>query len=44
MVTDTSFYRNQNYHRATDTYDTLDYEKMAQVVDSIFYGLQDLRR
>lgn len=32
MITDTAFYRNANYHQATDTWDTLDYEHMAQVV------------
>jgi Zn-dependent M28 family amino/carboxypeptidase len=32
MVTDTAFFRNPHYHRATDTADTLDYERMAQVV------------
>lgn len=32
MVTDTSFMRNANYHQSTDTWDTLDYERMAQVV------------
>src|SRR5262249_19717517 len=29
MVTDTAFLRNANYHCATDTADTLDYERMA---------------
>ncbi len=42
MVSDTSFYRNANYHRATDTFDTLDYEKMAAVVDSVYYALLDV--
>jgi Zn-dependent M28 family amino/carboxypeptidase len=32
MVSDTAFYRNANYHRATDTADRLDYPRMAQVV------------
>ena len=32
MVTDTSFMRNANYHQSTDTWDTLNYERMAQVV------------
>jgi Zn-dependent M28 family amino/carboxypeptidase len=31
MWTDTSEYRNPNYHGATDTPDTLDYEFMAEV-------------
>jgi hypothetical protein len=35
MVTDTAFNRNPNYHQPTDTPDTLDYEKMAQVVQGV---------
>jgi len=31
MLTDTSFLRNPNYHQATDTPDTLDYQRMAEV-------------
>jgi hypothetical protein len=30
-VTDTSWFRNQNYHTMTDTPDTLDYDRMARV-------------
>ncbi|MEQ1486993.1 MAG: M28 family peptidase [Methylotenera sp.] len=36
MITDTSFYRNANYHKATDTPDTLNYQRMAQVVEGVF--------
>ncbi len=42
MITDTSFYRNQNYHHATDTPDTLDYVRMAQVVDALVAALAGL--
>ena len=35
MVTDTSFFRNKAYHTAEDTPDTLDYQRMAQVVDGV---------
>ncbi len=35
MITDTSFYRNPNYHTAEDTPDTLDYERMEQVVEGV---------
>lgn len=31
MLTDTSFLRNPNYHRSTDTPDTLDYQRMTEV-------------
>jgi Zn-dependent M28 family amino/carboxypeptidase len=36
MVTDTAFLRNPNYHTAGDTADTLDYRRMAGVVDGAF--------
>jgi len=42
MITDTSFYRNQNYHRSTDTIETLDILKMATVIDGIFKTLTKL--
>ena len=39
MITDTSFYRNKNYHQSTDTIDTLDIPRMAQVIEGIFETL-----
>ena len=39
MVTDTAPFRNPNYHRPTDTPDTLDYDRMAKVVQG-WYGLR----
>ena len=35
MVTDTAWYRNPRYHTARDTPETLDYERMARVVNGI---------
>jgi hypothetical protein len=35
MLTDTSFLRNPHYHMASDTPETLDYERMAQVAAGI---------
>jgi Zn-dependent M28 family amino/carboxypeptidase len=35
MVTDTAFYRNPNYHASGDLPDTLDYERMAKVVEGL---------
>ena len=35
MITDTAFYRNPRYHTEDDTYDTLDYRRMAHAVDGI---------
>jgi Zn-dependent M28 family amino/carboxypeptidase len=39
MITDTAFYRNKNYHKATDTIETLDLKRIAKVIDGIFYSL-----
>jgi Zn-dependent M28 family amino/carboxypeptidase len=39
MVTDTSFFRNRHYHQLTDTIDTLDFDKMAEVVKGLYYTL-----
>jgi Zn-dependent M28 family amino/carboxypeptidase len=36
MITDSAFMRNRNYHRPTDTWDTLDYKKMAELVEGLF--------
>jgi Zn-dependent M28 family amino/carboxypeptidase len=38
MITDTSFYRNDRYHTEHDVPDSLDYERMAAVVDGL-YGI-----
>jgi Zn-dependent M28 family amino/carboxypeptidase len=35
MVTDTAFYRNPHYHGPTDVPETLDYQRMAQVVSGL---------
>ena len=42
MITDTSFYRNSNYHQATDTIYTLDFGRMAQVVDAVYTSILKL--
>lgn len=42
MITDTSFYRNPNYHRPEDTANTLDYDRMSQVVVMIFETARNL--
>lgn len=36
MVTDTAEFRNPHYHRATDTPSTLDFERMALVVEGLY--------
>lgn len=35
MITDTAYERNPNYHTTRDTAETLDYERMARVVDGL---------
>lgn len=35
LVSDTAFLRNPNYHTARDTAGTLDYERMARIVDGV---------
>lgn len=42
MVTDTAFFRNPNYHRTSDTIDTLNFEKMAQVVEGVYRAILHL--
>jgi Zn-dependent M28 family amino/carboxypeptidase len=42
MITDTAFYRNPNYHRRGDTIDTLDFEKMGEVVKGITWTLVNM--
>lgn len=44
MITDTSFYRNENYHTARDTAEKLDYTRMAKVVQAIYATLPALSR
>lgn len=42
MLTDTAFFRNRNYHRPTDTMETLDIKRMAKVIDGVFSTLTTL--
>ena len=41
MVTDTAFYRNPHYHAPTDLPDTLDYGRMAKVVEGLAAALEE---
>ncbi len=43
MITDTAFYRNKNYHKSTDTIDTLNPEKMAKVIDNTLESIISLK-
>jgi hypothetical protein len=40
MVTDTAFYRSNNYHTEHDTPDTLDYKRMAEVVEGVYLAIK----
>ncbi len=44
MITDTSFYRNENYHTAQDTAEKLDYNRMAKVVQAVYAAILNLSR
>jgi hypothetical protein len=39
MINDTSFIRNSNYHRSTDTIETLDFKKMTHVINSCYRAI-----
>lgn len=42
MLTDTAFYRNKNYHRTSDTIDTLDIERMCLVIEGLVETLKKM--
>ncbi|GAA4387253.1 M28 family peptidase [Hymenobacter koreensis] len=39
MLTDTAFFRNRNYHHATDSMEKLDFRRMALAVDALLAAL-----
>jgi hypothetical protein len=43
MITDTAYLRNPRYHTAKDTADTLDYARMAKVVDGVLNAVITMR-
>jgi hypothetical protein len=42
MITDTAFYRNPNYHTENDTIDTLDFNKMYDLLKGLLQAAKDL--
>lgn len=44
MVTNTAFYRNVGYHEANDTWDRLDYARLAKVAQGVYVAIVDLSR
>jgi hypothetical protein len=43
MITDTAFFRNPHYHRASDTMEKLDYRFMAELVESLLLFFESHR-
>jgi len=44
MITDTAFFRNPNYHQASDTPETIDYARLAQVVSGVYEAVVTLAK
>lgn len=44
MITDTAFYRNPNYHKASDRIDTLDFNRLSSLLDGLVQTAKDLSR
>jgi hypothetical protein len=42
MITDTAFYRNPNYHTESDTIDTLDFNRMTELLKGLVEVARDL--
>lgn len=42
MINDTAFLRNPNYHKASDTIETLDFKRMAEVVNGTYAAILGL--
>lgn len=42
LITDTSFFRNDRYHTARDTTDSLDYGRLAEAVRGLAAAVLDL--
>ena len=43
MLTDSAFFRNPHYHTAADTMDRLDFEFMAELVESLLMFFRSFR-
>jgi len=42
MVTNTAFYRNNNYHTKSDTIETLNIKKMSDVISQIYFSIKNI--
>ena len=43
MITDTAFYRNLNYHQETDLMNTLDFDKMREVIKGVCWSILNMK-
>jgi len=43
MITNTSFYRNKNYHTKDDTIETLDLNKMSAVIEQLYLTIKQIK-
>ncbi len=43
MITNTAFYRNKNYHEATDKMETLDINRMRLVIDEVYLTVKQFK-
>ncbi len=43
MITNTSFYRNKNYHTKNDTIESLDLNKMSAVIEQLYITIKQLK-
>ena len=43
LITDTAFYRNNNYHQKSDTLETLDLFRLGKVIDGLFSALIQMK-
>lgn len=42
MINNSSFYRNPHYHQISDTIDTLDFDRMTEVVKGVYWAVVNL--
>ncbi|MFV0390831.1 MAG: M28 family peptidase [Paludibacteraceae bacterium] len=42
MITNTAYYRNKNYHRKSDTVDTIDFSRLSAVIHQLHYTISKL--
>jgi Zn-dependent M28 family amino/carboxypeptidase len=43
MITNTAFYRNENYHKITDRMNTLDLNRLSSVIDELYLTLKQIK-